>query len=60
MVGWIFEHPDDPNASGHGYGDNHDPSHEGAESEAGELEAAGEDAEGELVAAGVDTETIDG
>ena len=58
MVGWIFEHPDDPNAAGHGHDDDHhDPSVEGAEPD--ELEA-GEDADGELVAAGAETETTNG
>ena len=42
MVGWIFEHPDDPNAV-HGHGDHHDDEPDALEAgdeTAGELEAA--------------------
>lgn len=49
MVGWIFEHPDDPNASH----DHHDDHHDDDEPDA--IEAG--DETGELVAAGATSET---
>ena len=52
MVGWIFEHPDDPNASHDHHGDDHGG---GAPEETeGEPEAleSGSDEEGELVGVG--------
>ncbi|MDW3178673.1 MAG: cytochrome c oxidase subunit I [Acidimicrobiia bacterium] len=52
MVGWIFEHPDDPNA-GHGHGEQDD--HHGDDDEPDALEAG--DDNNELVAASVTTET---
>ena len=55
IVGWIFEHPDDPNAA-HGHDDHHDDGDDHAELDAGdeqaELEPAEEPEEGELVGAG--------
>ena len=60
MVGWIFEHPDDPNAA-HGHDDHHDdgpgasaddPELEAGDPSAGELEAETGNAEVEEVTSG--------
>ena len=49
MVGWIFEHPDDPNAAhDHGHDDHHDDDDDHAELDAGDEVA------GELVEAGAE------
>ncbi len=71
MVGWIFEHPDDPNAAHDHHDDGHDGDDHGAlpdsgtELEAGdgdeELVAVGAGAVGETVASDVvETEATDG
>ena len=62
MVGWIFEHPDDPNAA-HDHHDDHgsddDPDEiEGTDTDA--LDAGNEDLDAELVTAGAEAETDDG
>jgi cytochrome c oxidase subunit 1 len=55
FVGWVFEHPDDPNAAH----DDHDDHGDGDEPD--ELEAASVDeVEGELVPAGTETEAENG
>ncbi len=51
MVGWIFEHPDDPNAA-HGHDHDHDDDDPDAIESGGE-----EEDQGELVVAGATTET---
>ena len=57
IVGWIFEHPDDPNAA-HGHDDHHDGGDDHAELDAGDEQAeldSGDPEEGELVGAGAST-----
>ena len=61
FVGWIFEHPDDPNAAH----DHHDEHGDGDEPDALDTPAddaldAGTDDEAELVAAGTETEADNG
>ncbi len=58
FVGWIFEHPDDPNAAH----DHHDEHGDGDEPDALDAPAddAGADDEAELVAAGTETEADNG